>query len=61
MVGPVRHWEAQLQVARRLVMVALIGGRQTHCNGGFQAVLGLVCRWWHCVFGECNCRLPNAL
>ena len=31
----------------------------TPCNGGLKVAVG--CRWWHRVFGECNCRLVDAL
>ena len=34
----------------------VIAGDQTHCNGGFQVVVG--CRWWWCVIRECRCRFP---
>ena len=29
------------------------------CNGGLKVVVG--CTWWRRVFGECNCRLLQAL
>ena len=69
------YWGMQLQIARRLIMVAArwswvaIGGAvllgnasadcQTPYNGGFQVVM--VCEWWRCVIGEGNCRLLDAL
>ena len=33
-----------------------IVGRESHCNGGLQVVLG--CGWWRCVIGEWQCRFP---
>ena len=65
----------QLQIARRLIMVAArwswvaIGGGvllgkatadcQTPYNGGFKVVMG--CAGWCRVIGERNCRLLDAL
>ena len=46
-VGPVRHWEASVQVAKRI-----------SCNGGFQVVLGWVSDCGAVLSGN---RLPNAL
>ena len=31
---------------------------QTQYNGGLKVVMG--CRWWRCIFGECNCGLLDA-
>ena len=37
---------------------SVIAGYHMHCNGGFQVKCNYRFRWWHCAFGDCNCRFP---
>ena len=67
MLGAVRHWEAQLQIARRLFQVKVgsrwqwvgpaIADSWTPYNGGLKAALG--CRLRRFVIGKCSCRLQE--